>query len=358
MMCTTSCSGGSFNGAASRRVFSWTRDKGKTVLCVQSRVSSFAGIVNLLLLLPVWLNNLFGHSSGLLRYHLFKIGALAITPLFALKAAIFITILVLASNFLQKVVLGRVFRHVSISESLKFALSRFAMYLFFLGGLFVGLQSLGVNLNSLVVFGGAVGVGVGLGLQNVVSNFVAGLILLIEQPIRIGDRIEMQNTLGDVVRIAARSTWIRTNENVIIIVPNNDFINQSVTNWTANDATVRIDVPVGVSYGSNPQQVKEIMLRIAAAHPDILPSPASDVILTDYGDNSVNFQLRVWTGTRSHTPAILKSDLYFSLFEEFGKAGIELPFPQRDLHIRSSDISLPYKEHGLENPSHGPANEA
>jgi small-conductance mechanosensitive channel len=319
-------------------------------------VAPFVRILNILLLLPDWLTDLSGQSSSLLMYQFFKIGALAITPLFALKAALFITILVLASNFLQKVVLGRLFRHVSISDSLKFALSRFAMYLFFLGGLFIGLQSLGVNLNSLVVFGGAVGVGVGLGLQNVVSNFVAGLILLIEQPIRIGDRIETQNTLGDVVKIAARSTWIRTNQNVIIIVPNNDFINQSVTNWTANDATVRIDVPVGVGYGSKPQQVKEIMLRIAAAHPDILSSPASDVILTGYGDNSVDFELRVWTGTCSHTPSVLKSDLYFTLFEEFAKAGIELPFPQRDLHIRSSDIPFPYTKAGTGGDSIDPVN--
>lgn len=254
--------------------------------------------------------------------------------------------MIVVSHLLQKLVLGRLFRHVGISESLKFALSRFATYLFFLGGLFIGLQSLGINLNSLVVFGGAVGVGVGLGLQNVVSNFVAGLILLIEQPIRIGDRIETKDTLGDVVRIAARSTWVRTNDNVVMIIPNSDFINNPVTNWTANDPNVRINLPVGVGYGSDPQQVKKIMLDTAAAHPDILKTPEPDVIFTDYGDNSINFQLRVWTATRSHAPAILKSDLYFSLFGEFRKAGIELPFPQRDLHIRSSDIPLPFGGNG------------
>lgn len=292
--------------------------------------------------LPDWVNQISGGSRQILFYSFFKIGALAVTPLFLLKAVLFIVVLVVASNVLQKLVLGRVFRHVSISDSLKFALSRFATYLFFLGGLFVGLQSLGVNLSSLVVFGGAVGVGVGLGLQNVVSNFVAGLILLIEQPIRIGDRIETKDTLGDVVRIAARSTWVRTNDNVVIIVPNSDFINNPIINWTANDKTVRINLVIGVGYSSDPQKVKQIMLAAAAAHPDVLEKPEPDVIFTDYGDNSINFQLRVWTGTRSHTPAILKSDLYFSLFEEFGKAGIELPFPQRDLHIRSSDIALPF----------------
>jgi small-conductance mechanosensitive channel len=243
---------------------------------------------------------------------------------------------------MQRVLLTRLFHRLPIAESQKFALGRFATYLFFLGGLFIGLQSLGVNLDSLVVFGGAVGVGIGLGLQNVVSNFVAGLILLIEQPIRIGDRIEVTNTFGDVVKIGARSTWVRTNDNFVIIVPNNDFINNSVTNWTANDPNVRLNIPVGVGYNSDPDQVRELLLRAAHAHPDILGEPKTDVIFTDYGDNSINFALRVWTSSRAHTPFVLKSDLYFAIFKLFREQGIELPFPQRDLHIRSSDIPLPF----------------
>ncbi len=279
----------------------------------------------------------------LLDYNFFKIGTLPITPIFLVKAGLFLALLVTISNLLQRALLSRVFRHLSISESQKFALGPFTTYFFFLGGLFIGLQSLGVNLNSLVVFGGAVGVGVGLGLQNVVSNFVAGLILLIEQPIRIGDRIETGSTLGDVVRIAGRSTWIRTNDNVVIIVPNNDFINNPVTNWTANDPNVRISVPVGVGYSSDPVKVRELLLEGARAHPDVLKDPAADVIFTGYGDNSLNFSLRVWTEARSHTPMILQSDLYFAMFAIFTREGVELPFPQRDIHVRSSDIPLPYQ---------------
>jgi small-conductance mechanosensitive channel len=145
-----------------------------------------------------------------------------------------------------------------------------------------------------------------------------------------------------VVRIAARSTWVRTNDNVVIIVPNSDFINNPVTNWTANDPTVRIGVPVGVGYNSDPEQVKSLLLQAAADHSEVLPEPKPDVIFTDYGDNSINFALRVWTDKRAHTPAVLKSDLYFAIFKLFGENGIELPFPQRDLHLRSSDIPLPF----------------
>ena len=208
-----------------------------------------------------------------LLHQLLNIGSLSITPLFLLKACFFVFLLITTSSILQRVLFSRLFSHLPIAESQKFALGRFSTYLFFLGGLFIGLQSLGVNLNSLVVFGGAVGVGIGLGLQNVVSNFVAGLILLVEQPIRIGDRIEIKETFGDVVKIAARSTWIRTNDNVVIIVPNSDFINSPVTNWTANDPNVRISITVGVGYSSNPEQVRELLLQAAATHSDVLADP-------------------------------------------------------------------------------------
>lgn len=296
----------------------------------------------LLELAPDLFNTLSSESRSVLLHTFFRIGSLQITLLFVIKAAIFLSVLVSASNLLQRVLLGRLFRRLRISEGQKFALERFATYLFFFGGLFIGLQSLGVNLSSLLVFGGAIGVGVGLGLQNVVSNFVAGLILLIEQPIRMGDRIETSNALGDVVRIAARSTWIRTNDNVLIIVPNNDFINNAVTNWTANDPNVRISLPVGVAYSSDPEFVRTLLLQAAKEHPAVLKEPAPDVIFTDYGDNSINFSLRIWTSTRAHTPMVLKSDLYFALFKLFSEHGIELPFPQRDLHLRSSDIPIPF----------------
>lgn len=302
------------------------------------------------LLLPSLLQSLSGGTRHLLVYSFFKVGDLAVTPLFLAKAAIFLFLLITVSHLIQRLLLGRLFRHLHIAEAQKFALSRFMTYALFLGGLFVGLQSLGVNLNSLVVFGGAVGVGVGLGLQNVVSNFVAGLILLVEQPIRMGDRVEMKDTLGDVVRIAARSTWVRTNDNVVMIIPNSDFINNAVTNWTANDPDVRISLPVGVGYNSDPETVRRILLEAAEQHPDVLKQPTPDVIFTDYGDNSINFALRVWTSSRAHTPLVLKSDLYFALFRMFGEQGIELPFPQRDLHLRSSDIPLPFPGKPVEPP--------
>lgn len=299
-------------------------------------------MIDAAVLIPDLLSDLSGGSRHALLYSFFKIGGVAITPIFLLKAVAFLTLLTVVAKVVQKAVISRVLSHLHISDSQKFALGKFATYALFSGGLFVGLQSLGVNLSSLLVFGGAVGVGVGLGLQNVVSNFVAGLILLVEQPIRMGDRIATKTTLGDVVRIGGRSTWIRTNDNVVIIIPNSDFINHPVTNWTANDPNVRISLPVGVGYASNPEEVRTLLLQAADAHPAVLKQPKADVIFTSYGDNSIDFSLRVWTADHAHTPAVLQSDLYFDLFKRFKAAGIELPFPQRDLHLRSSDIPLPF----------------
>ena len=281
-------------------------------------------------------------SHEVLRHSLFKVGGLAITPVFLFKATLFLLLLFTTSHLIQRFLLGRLFRHLHVSDAQRFALGRFATYLFILCGLFIGLQSLGVNLSSLVVFGGALGVGIGLGLQNVVSNVVAGIVLLIEQPIRIGDRIAIKETYGDVVRIAARSTWIRTNDNVVIIVPNSDFINNSVTNLTADDPTLRVHVPLGVGYGSDPEEVQRLLIETGAAHPDVLADPKPIVVFTGYGDNSINFDLLVWTASRTHMPLLLRSDLYYAIFKVFKESGIELPFPQRDLHLRSSDISLPF----------------
>jgi small-conductance mechanosensitive channel len=274
-----------------------------------------------------------------LEQPLFTMGGLPVTLFFLLKGAIFVVLLFFFSHFTMLVLQKRILTHTSLAVGQQYAVARVVSYLVFFLGLIVSLQSLGVNLSSLVVVGGALGIGVGLGMQAIVSNFVAGLILLLEQPVKLGDRIEVGNTYGDVVRLRGRSTWIRTNENVVIIVPNSDFINQRVTNWTANDRQVRISMPVGVSYGSNPKVVREVLVGVARSHADVLAYPEPEVIFTEFGDSSLNFELRIWTIQQVQTPQRLKSDLYFAIFEAFRKANIEIPFPQRDLHVRS--ISAP-----------------
>lgn len=283
----------------------------------------------------VLLGDATGRVHRFLGAPLFRLGGLPVTLFFLLKSGIFVLVLALVSHTSMLVLQKRVLTHTPLAAGQQYAVARVISYLVFALGLIVGLQSLGLNLSSLVVVGGALGLGVGLGLQAVVANFVAGLILLLEQPVKLGDRIQVGDTYGDVVRLRGRSTWVRTNDNVVIIVPNSDFINQKVTNWTANDRQVRIPLPFGVSYSSDPARVRDIVVNLARKHPDVLAEPAPELIFLDFGDSSLDFELRVWTITQVQTPLSLKSDLYFAIFDAFAKANIELPFPQRDLHVRS-----------------------
>lgn len=284
----------------------------------------------------------------ILHVSYFEVGKLQVTPVFLLKAIVFLLLLGVSAHFGRRIVRERLLSHTSIDLGLQYALSVGTGYLIFAVGLTIGLQSLGLDLTSIAFLGGAVGIGIGVGLQPIVNNFVSGLILLVERPIKVGDRVEIEKLTGDVVKIAARSTWVRTNDNVVIIVPNSEFTSERVTNWTANDRRVRITLPVGTSYSSDPEKVRGLLLRVAEEHQDVLAEPAPDVIFSGFGDSSLDFELRVWTITQVRTPQILKSDLYFAIFRTFKEENIEIPFPQRDLHLRSVAMPITVAKSGRE----------
>lgn len=278
---------------------------------------------------------------SVLEHPFFHIGSLPITPTLILEVVLFVLVLSFISGRIRALLQNRILTRTHLDPGQRYAFARITSYLIFVLGLIIGLQSTGVNLNSLLVVGGAVGIGVGLGIQHLANNFVSGLVLLFEQPVRMGDRVEVGGVLGDVVKMAARSVWIRTNENVVIIVPNSEFTSNRVTNWTANDRLVRFSIPLGVSYDSDPEKVRQIVLRAALKHPDVLGNPAPEFLFQDFGDSALNFELRVWTETQVQTPKVLSSDLYFSIFQAFRENGIEIPFPQRDLHLKSISGPIP-----------------
>ena len=265
----------------------------------------------------------------------FHLGNVAVSPELLFETLVFLILLTfftrLARRFLRLEILNR----TSLDPGQRYAIERTFGYAIFAVGLFVGMQIVGLNLSSLAFLGGAIGIGVGFGLQNIASNFASGLILLLEHPIKVGDRIEVGNLNGDVVRIGGRSTWVRTNDNLIIIVPNAEFTTGRVTNWTANDRQVRFSFPIGVAYGSDPVVVRNVLLEIAGQHADVLKDPGPEVLLDNFGDNSINFDLRVWTVTQVQTPSRLRSDLYFEVVKQFAAHGIEIPFPQRDVYIKA-----------------------
>jgi small-conductance mechanosensitive channel len=156
----------------------------------------------------------------------------------------------------------------------------------------------------------------------------------------VGDRIEVGEVEGDVISISVRATTVLTNDNISIIVPNSEFISKQVINWSHNDRNIRFRLPVGVSYSEDPEKVKEVLLKVADDNPHVLKTPAPLVIFKGFGDSSLDFELAVWTSTHTDKPSILRSELYFEIFKRFGENKIEIPFPQRDIHIRSNRAKL------------------
>jgi small-conductance mechanosensitive channel len=292
--------------------------------------------------LPRIVNSVSGDVRDLWSQPYFTLGNVPITPAVLVKWFLFIVLLAMLARFGRRLLRDRILKYSAFDRGQKFAIERISGYFIFTLGLLIGLQSQGINLTTLALLGGTIGIGIGLGLQTIAKNFASGLILLFENPVKVGDRVQLEDLLGDVIHIGGRATWVRTNDNVVIIVPNSEFIESRVTNWTANDRRVRIPVALGVSYGSDPAQVREVLLDVARKHPDVLREPAPDVVFRGFGDSSLDFELRVWTVKQVQTPQVMRSELYFSIFDTFRQHDIEIPFPQRDLHLRSSEIPLPF----------------
>ena len=218
--------------------------------------------------------SLFGMLNGdvrhFLQWPLFSIGKVPVTPLFLVKCTVFLIALSLFSRLFRNFLAKRVLSHTSMDRGRQYSFVRVAGYVIFLLGLVIGLDTTGLNLRSLLVVGGALSVGIGFGLQNIVANFVAGIVILWEGPIKLGDFIDVGNTHGEVIRIGARGTWVRTFDNEVIIVPNSEFINSRVANWTANDRTVRLTIPLGVSYDSDLEMVRDVLLEDVYKRQDLV----------------------------------------------------------------------------------------
>lgn len=227
-----------------------------------------------------------------------------------------------------------------LDPSARHAAGTLVRYVVLLIGLLAIVQTAGIDLTTFNVLAGAIGIGVGFGLQNVVSNFIAGLIIMFERPVKIGDRIVVGGVEGNVMEIGARSTTVLDNDNIAVIVPNSKFITDEVINWKYNDNKIRFRIPVSVAYGSDARLVERLLLEVAADDPDVIKDPAPTVRLLKFGDDGLLFELRAWSGTLVDRKGALLSKLNFEIYERFNQAEIEFPFPQRDLHIRSGVLDV------------------
>lgn len=226
-----------------------------------------------------------------------------------------------------------------------YALGRLGKYIVFIIGATIGLDTMGLDLSKLAIIGGAIGVGVGFGLQNIVSNFVSGIILLVERSLKVGDFVDLQSGVrGRVVEIAMRYTRVSTNDSVDVLVPNSEFVNGRVTNWTFDDVNRRIHIPFGVAYGTDKEKVTKAGIAAAARLPGVIlddPKRPPNVWLVQFGDSSLNFELVVWvTRDLVVAPGATQAKLLWLLDDELRDAGIEIPFPQRDLHVRSGELRV------------------
>ena len=269
--------------------------------------------------------------------------ALPAIKLSLLQIFLLVTLLIAVfwiSSRTKRFLFNRLLAQSGLDRSLQYAIAQVVSNIVLVVGIFIVLENSGIRLAALTVFAGAVGVGVGFGLQNIASNFISGLVILAERPITIGDRVEVAGIAGQVEHIRARSTVIRTNDNIMMIVPNTKFIDSPVTNWTYGDRRVRFRIPVGVAYGSDVAKVRDALLAVAQENPHTLKEPAPGVFLEKFGDNSIDFKLVVWSSEMSARPSRYRSDLNFAIVEKFREAKIEMPFPQRDLHIRSGTLKV------------------
>ncbi|WP_224998879.1 mechanosensitive ion channel family protein [Cesiribacter sp. SM1] len=265
-----------------------------------------------------------------------NIGSTEISITFLLYLIISILLVMFIAKKAKQILVTRILSRTKMDAGVTQSIGTIVRYVIIVLGLVIIFQSAGLDLSALSVLAGALGVGIGFGLQNIFNNFVSGLIILFERPIKVGDRVQVEDISGDVVRIAARATTIITNDNISIIIPNSEFVSSRVINWSHNDRMVRFRIPVGVAYKEDPEQIRKLLLEVAANNQNVLKSPAADVIFTEFGESSLNFELWVWTIKLINRPSVLQSQLYYAIFKKFKDHNIEIPFPQRDLHIKNN----------------------
>jgi small-conductance mechanosensitive channel len=248
------------------------------------------------------------------------------------ESALILIVTFLGGRLARTVFLGRLRERSTLDRGTQEALGNAAFFLVVAFGGYFALATLKVNLEVVKYLGGALGIGIGFGLQNIVNNFVSGIILLVEKPIRTDDIVEVSGVLGRVDRIGTRSTVVMDVDNVARIVPNAEFVSAQVTNWSYGDLRTRVRCPVGVAYGTDPHLVREALLGVAGQHGLVLKKPAPDVLFKEFGDSSLNFELVCYVAEPARI-AKIRSDLNFSIEAAFRKHGVEIPFPQRDLHL-------------------------
>ena len=264
------------------------------------------------------------------------VGAVHITVTSLLKAAVILAVLFRSAGWVSGMMDRKLQQIPDITPSTHVLLSKAIKISIFAFVIFVALNSVGLDLTALAVFGGAVGVGVGFGLQKVVGNFVSGIILLIDKSIKPGDVIQIGDTYGWIVQLRGRYVSVNTRDGRELLIPNEDLITQQVINWSYSNPNIRLKVPVGISYQNDPHRAMAVMLEAVKGVERVLTGPAPKCLLTGFGDSSVDLELRFWIKDPQNGVNSVRSEVMLKVWDALKEAGIEIPFPQRDVHLRSA----------------------
>jgi len=281
--------------------------------------------------------NLLSEFLFIFNRTLFKIGdsEISIGTIVVFFASFYL--LVVVSKNVRLILLNKILAKSKLKKSFRESIANGVRITMMLIGTIIIIQAVGIDLSALSLLAGALGVGIGFGFQKVTDNLISGLTILVEEPIKVGDRVEVGEVSGDIVNISLRATTIVTNDNISIIVPNSEFISSQVINWSHNNRIIRFRLPVGVSYEEDPEIIKKLLLEVADENPNVQKEPKPKVFFEKFGDSSLDFKLGIWTSSHTDKPEFIRSEINYAIFKKFKENNIKIPFPQRDVHIKSQE---------------------
>lgn len=300
----------------------------KTLLLYATILITTIVVLNLLSLL--------NPLERIISFPVFQLGDTLVTPWIIIKAVIILMAFVFVSRLLQAYLDYKIYPAIGVDPGLGYALNTFFKYLSIGIGFIISISLVGIDLRFLLVFAGAAGIGIGLGLQNMAANIISGFTIIFGGKIRKGDWIEVDQTLGVVTDIYLRATKVRNRDNIEYLIPNSDLISKTIINYSLSSPLIRIELSIGASYNADPRDVERIMIEAAKKDPLVSDYKEPVVRFVGYGDSSIDFELLLWIDVHNVPRRKVRSSLYFAIFDEFKKAGIEIPFPQRDVHIIDS----------------------
>lgn len=283
---------------------------------------------------------LFDATVELLDGMVMTFGEVRISFLTVVKGVVALGILLWVTATISNALERRISRSGSLTPSVQVLVTKLIKIVLVTFAFLIAINSLGIDLTALTVLGGALGIGIGLGLQKVTSNLVSGLTLLMDKSIKPNDVIAVGDTYGWIVSLGARYTAVRTRDGIEHLIPNEELITQRVENWSHSDKTVRLKIPVGISYKSDVRLAMRLCLETAGATERVLAEPQPRCLLRGFGDSSVDLEIRIWIDDPQEGRSNVMSEVLLGVLDRFHEHGVEIPFPQRDLHLKSSDVCL------------------